>query len=673
MRESEKFKSIRNEGAKEMAFLEQGTSGVEKRPTSRLIWNEVDKGSVLYTGDIIRTSDVANGTLKLIESGVKIRLEPESVVVLTQSKGSSTIDLMSGSLFVDAKGAKTGKNSPKIKSGKTEIKIDKNDTQLNLSKNKDDSLNMTVTKGTVEVAVAGKVKSVEEGNSGTLDDKKGFSESGIIQALSPAPNASINLNKTKGSSVFRWQKLNSETKVHVEIGPSKSSLSRASGSVDGDKAALRTKVPKGEFYWRLVGTISGGKTIESFVYNAKGGTFVAPQVIVPSPNQSFALSGDQFVVVPLSWTQPGDVSSVRVEVSGSKSFGNKVFSKELVQQTETQVELKKVGTYYFRVIGMIPGTKDQLKSKVVGFNVTKAIELKPPSLVEPVLNATLPFAQVKSQGVTFSWSDADGAEKYFLTLKRSGKKVFKKSVQDSSFTTKLKPGKYAWNVQTIGKGKQKSKISKSHRFQVQKLRKLRWLTSKTEFKSEDGKSIASLRWQGNSQVKSWHFRLATTTSGLDSANPITLKGTKVNQKLPGEGVYFVQVEGLDESGGVIGKTNTLKITSKKEDLLAAPKILNSGSLKATASRSFKLRWSRVKKAQRYQIEIVHAQSGVKSRYSSKNLNFNLSGLLPGSYSVQVVAVDKNKKSGKSGSPITVSVPNKSNLAAPDAQLIKVNQ
>src|SRR5690606_19855511 len=122
----------------------------------------------------------------------------------------------------------------------------------------------------------------------------------------------------------------------------------------------------------------------------------------------------------------------------------------LAQQSDSQVEIKTAGRYYVRVVGLVPGTGDELTGKPVSFMVTKAVELKPPQLIEPAPGTSLAFEQVRSQGVNFTWSDADGAERYHLSVTRGGKPLFKRTVTDSTYRAKLKPGSYQWTVQTAG-------------------------------------------------------------------------------------------------------------------------------------------------------------------------------------------------------------------------------
>src|SRR5690606_11360713 len=135
----------------------------------------------------------------------------------------------------------------------------------------------------------------------------------------------------------------------------------------------------------------------------------------PTLNQNFALSGEAFVMVPLSWTQSDDLDTVRVEVAASKDFSKKILSKQLVQQSSAQVELGSPGRYYARVVGVVPGTTEELRGPTVGFVVSKALEIRPPQLIEPLPDVSLSYADVRAPGVSFSWSDVEGAETYQLT------------------------------------------------------------------------------------------------------------------------------------------------------------------------------------------------------------------------------------------------------------------
>ena len=112
-----------------LAYLDRSNNALERKPVKRLIWNPVHKGEALYAGDTIRTNQLSYGTIKFVDSGIKINLEQDSLIELKKAGGRPSLNLINGGLLVDTQEANTKSGSktvtPTITLGKSKVELSK--------------------------------------------------------------------------------------------------------------------------------------------------------------------------------------------------------------------------------------------------------------------------------------------------------------------------------------------------------------------------------------------------------------------------------------------------------------------------------------------------------------------------------------------------------------------
>ena len=90
----------------QVGWLKNANTTVERRMVSQRIWQPVSVGAGLHTGEAIRVPSDGTGQIELNINGTVINLDPDSLIVLEESKGRMELNLVSGSLFVKQSSSK---------------------------------------------------------------------------------------------------------------------------------------------------------------------------------------------------------------------------------------------------------------------------------------------------------------------------------------------------------------------------------------------------------------------------------------------------------------------------------------------------------------------------------------------------------------------------------------
>ena len=208
--------TLNSSDKKPIATLIAYNKFVKRRPISRSIWESISRDDSLYAGEAIKTLDDSDAKIKFNGSETVIELEPNSLIVLEESKGSVALNFLKGNMFL--KSAGKSKSNLTIKAGKN--KIDVANASLSLSQTKKGDVDLDVYKGKASlVQKNGKNLEVSKKNSGTLD-RNGLSVSKEKLVIT-YPNAGDNIYYTPSKKEplrIKWKKLPKGYTVYVATG-----------------------------------------------------------------------------------------------------------------------------------------------------------------------------------------------------------------------------------------------------------------------------------------------------------------------------------------------------------------------------------------------------------------------------------------------------------------------
>ncbi len=662
--------------AKPIAYLKSNTEKIERRSKSRIIWQSIDEGGSLYSGDAVRTPPKAEGNVQLIQGDTVVTLEPDSLIVLEDGKGRLELNLVSGSLLVDSKGGKSAQNGPVIRSGSTKLELGKGGTQLSLSRNKGSEASVAVGKGQVEIASGDKKLVVGEGKVGTVSSS-GVASAAGLETLGPKPNEIILLNKLPGRAAsFTWKPLSGDGQIHLELGPFRNEVKDTGVAAGIATGRLLYAVPAGPFYWRLVRRDATGKPgTSSMVLRAEGLFLAPPSLYGPAADETFVLK-PKMPGISFNWSKPGKSSEVTLEVSGDKSFAAGVSRfKANGDEQEKTVNLAKEGVYYWRVVAKSEASPDPIPSETRRLEIRKMQDLQSPTLTSPSSGVTISEGAMKAQGLVFEWDKVVGANKYRLQIISNGKPIVDETLSSSGYRLKdLDPGSFEWRVMAVASEGASSKWSSSRSLKVNRAAELMWRsTFAGAHEYTTAKPSVPLAWEhGPAEITSWRLRSASNKGALASAPWVTTDKPSLVVNHEHDGSNYYEAQGLAANGAVLAVTSPLRVEVKAKPELDPPILQSSkATLVATADGSLALKWKEVDGATAYGIELT-AEGGDKTKeFKSSQTSYVLRDLLPGKYELKLRS-QSQAKPGRFGKSRRVIVPNVSDVPPPVLSVIKVH-
>lgn len=574
-----------NSGEIPLAQVGRVSDQVLKRPATRLLWQTVNTGDYLFNGETIRTSSMGEIRIQFEDSRY-IDLEPDSLVVLQTSKGEIALDLMEGSVFVNAKNDGSTKG-PGLVLNSANGKVDLSGASASLSKGKGDAFDLQVLEGSATIKDKdGRSKEVNSGSSSSLG-ANGVQDSFNLQVISPSPQKPYFIDPDAEKSVtFQWKGFPPQYNVVLMAGITRKEQRDWATTAKPGLTEIQTKFPIGKYFWKLVAKdpASGQIKGESSVFKTEFIARLAPTVIFPVVDAEFPV--EKFPTSLLfKWQKGEEASKISLEVSTDKQLKNKLVYKAFAREETFNLQNLKEGEYYWRLSAYYPESDKPVLGKIQKFKLMKPVRKDP---------------------VRIKWELAE------------------------NMTTQ--------------------------NYVDQPLLQLTW---KPENRQED---IAG-------------YRLDLIEETGTNTEPIKFQSKETNYKanIPRPGRYVASIEALDKEGNSLGRSENKTLTASQIPLLPAPKIFpEEGVLKSQGDGRSDIKWEPLPGAKEYQL-VVSDNSGkelASRRYQATSTS--LRNLMPGQYSLKLIAIDQHGRVGQEGPARTLVVPDRSDLKAPKLKKIKVN-
>lgn len=411
---------------KPLAQVAQVEDEVLKRPAARLLWQALSTGDNLYNGETIRTSSRGEITIQL-EGNRHIKLEPDSLIVLQKSKGEISLDLMEGSLFVNAQNGEAPKDGAGLVLNSKNGKVDLSSASVSLSKGSNGALDLQVLGGKAKVKGAdGKEKEIGEGKSSSLGLNGAFDSSNVT-TLSPAPNKTLFIDPDAADPVlFKWKGYPPNWDVHISAGPTKKSLVEIAKTAKPGESQVTTKLPLGKHWYRMTAKdpATGKVMAESPIVRLEIQGRYPPSLIYPAANAEVPMEKPSPIDVTFKWNRADEVLKSQLEISTDPNLRSLIFNKAFTSQTETVVPQLKEGTYYSRMSSFYSDSAKPTVGKIQKFVVQKPTPIKK----DPVqVSWTLPESKLQQSYLNkpeldLSWKAMNRAEDvagYRLRLENS--------------------------------------------------------------------------------------------------------------------------------------------------------------------------------------------------------------------------------------------------------------
>jgi FecR protein len=634
---------------------------VQKKPLKRLVWRGLSANESIYSGEMIRTTEASQTRIIFPKTGTEINLEPDSMVMIGEDDSGLTLEFMKGFLFV--KGGKDDKLN--LKSGNNKIAVD--GSELSLGKEETGGVQLQVFKGEPKV---------EGSDFQRVKD--------TFKVISPKPNSVVHvLPDGKDSIRFEWQKLEHNHKLILEVGKGRNQMMAVDyQSAEVANQAMALLAP-GDYYWRLIAkpTDEKAEPMVSSVYRLRVLPKRPPVALNPTPESVInAPAESKEFLVPFRWANPGHLTDVVIQLAESADLRANLKTLTSGEVDFIEEKLASNKTYYWRLTGYIPETREPVSGPVLKFKIQTPTEYNPPKILSPQANANLPYTEVTQKGVVFRWQTASGADAYQIQLKTiKNQKSITLPEKPSPLTQMnlkdLAPGDYEWTVLSYDVNLKTLKPSAPYKFKVADINRIEWLNDDIEnvqfYYGEQPELFAN--WKpGPKDTKD--YRLIWRSAEADSPQQtLNSSSTSTKTTLPKDGRYLASVEAINEQGLVVAKSSEKAFLIKVAPLLDAPALASElpDPLQAGRNGRMEISWSNVDGATQYIVEIKNPKGEVVREEKINSNKTTFSKLLPGDYSVSVRGVDKAGRRGVASTERPLVVPAVSDVSAPQMKQIKV--
>ncbi len=458
-----KSKLHENDTEKPLAYVGKTNDEIQRRPVTRLLWQQVSTGDPLFNGEAIRTSENGEVRIQFADSSRYLDLEPESLIVIQQNKGEIALDLMEGSLFVAA--GKTGAESDgtALVLNSASGKVDLSKASASLSKTSAHQVDVQVLEGSASIKdKSGNDKVLTSGSTGAFGANGSQFNKAELQIISPILGKVAYVDADdKENLTFKWKGFPGGLKVSLYVGLSRKDMKEWTNvSVLGENS-FKTALPLGKPYWKLVAKDpQNNKTlVESSIYRTEIQARYAPTMIFPLVDAKIPINKTSSDMT-FKWQKGDETSHVVLEIAKDPSLKQKVATKNFTTEDSFTLPALTEGEYYWRMSSYFEGSEKPIIGNVQKFTVTKleekSIQKDPVAISWTVPEDKIQF-YLESPKLGLSWSvnrPADVASwrlKYFEEG-ADPSKVQTLEVKDTKAeTTVEKSGRYIASLEAIDK------------------------------------------------------------------------------------------------------------------------------------------------------------------------------------------------------------------------------
>lgn len=596
------------------------TEDARKKIPQSLQWLPISNGDTLFDGDSIRTSDKSEVKISFTD-GRSILVDSGSTIVIQKNKDEISLDLVEGSLFVDAKKENSptrdslenkskSKNEFVFKSEKNRFVLDGSKSILSKSKGQQAQVNILEGQGKFNDS-SGKMKELNKGQSVTLTNQ-GAQNNIEIKIISPNLTKDSDqlsqiyyINPEGDSTVtFKWRGFPKNHEITLLTGKSKKELTETE-VLPANTDHVNTLLKLGTHYWQLVSKDPKTKTKvhSSNVYKLEILSRYPAILFAPENNKLF-----ENELMPLSvllqWQKPESSKSVHLELGTHPQMLPQFLILKNINVSQTQeytVKDLKEGEYYWRLSTKYPDSDIPFQTKIQKFTVKRIIKEppKPPPLLSWIKTPEKQF-YLNQPHIELNWETQSRKEEIL-----------------------------SWNIQVLG--------------------------------AENEKIITQ--------------RIPSTGTPLSSF--------KSNLSTPGK--FSISIEALDKNGLVLGNLPARQIEVNEFPLPKAPVFSNADYKRNAKTNKvyfengiLQLKWNFQSLVKEYEVEL---NSSLDSENQKLVLDKNLldykgksgTGLTPGQYQIKITPIDQHNRRGPSSESFDFEVPKFTTMSAPKLKNLNIKQ
>jgi hypothetical protein len=607
-----------------IAYVDLMRNEVSRQAEGRLLWSPVQVGEALFPGDKVKTSGLSGAVIRFKGSESKLEVEENSIVVIALNDKKLSLNMLEGRVFLDQK------------EGARDIAVVSGGKAIDLS-------------GSSAISVSETGESSVQNFSGSL-----FSDLN--------PNYSESILSGDNFVNVRWKKESRSENVEAFIGESPALLKKSNASASFNTGELKLKFSPGVNYWQLVSSVNGSEVrspLMKFVMNKP----IPPTGVYPAMDENVKMEKKPF---DFKWLKGNLDSSLILQIARDEKFTNLVLSEEVKDRTfYTPQEILPEGKYYWRLRARLNNTS--VDSQVLAFTVFPGDRLAPPVPLAPADGMIYYLGNIPSIFIKFDWKRQNEALAYEFKVEGPGMNQELSLAQNSTSFSVGRAGKYKWFVTSESAEGYKSVNPIVRSFEVREVEKLRWLMEKKDFQYLSNLPVLILKWE---KARNSRGTLKVGTSpDLREAESFEVSGNDFPYRVRLPGTYFARFSALDDNGQVSGETSLYEFSVTEAPLPPSPQWKNP-IVKATPQGDANFEVTNLKPGWLVVVKLQNNANQIVDERRFSESKFNLSGLLPGKFTVISQFRDKYNRLGET-SRTTLEVPEKSTIAAPKVKGLNV--
>jgi len=316
---------------------------VQRRHSSRLLWDRLSNDSPVYIGDVIRIANISAATLNIEENSID--LDENTMVRITRAADGESlqINLRGGTLSLAAgsgKGVVIDFNGKQVQTAPG--------TVISAASGADGQVSLQVNRGSAQFIGEGAGREIGTGMAVTMDANGNELRQRKAVVTTPFPNARYLKNRAEPSVVrFSWSRINLDPSqsLRLEIGTD-SNFSQVISTQNDLNNQAQVLLDSGVWYWRL--SFEDTVLASSSLTIADGSGL---ELESPASNRPISYY-DELPDINFQWKGVEEAVSYTVEISDTPDFT----SVRRVNSSATSLRQSgfSEGMWYWRVRPVFP-------------------------------------------------------------------------------------------------------------------------------------------------------------------------------------------------------------------------------------------------------------------------------------------------------------------------------
>ena len=430
------FKSdIYHGDGKQLGEITYVEKTVKRRFSDQVLWESVEHRMAVYEGDYLQTWENSFASLKLLDGSV-IEMDAESMIILASGRKGASINFKYGGIQ-----AKTNNSSDGITvtSGSSTIILDK--SKASLRGNSDKKVQLTVSKGNVEVASGEKTFKLSTRQIATVKSKGSAVAlvEKIIEPLEPPDNYFLSAGGNKIS--FSWRSNPQKQKVILVMRNTDGGVIRRAAY----SGQISQKVGAGTWYWHLVAGNQQSLQRRLTVVPLK-----PLQLVSPQNTASLSVDSDDLIFFNWHGSREGENYTLRI-----MPVANSQLKVKEIKTVSSGIGVAKLpdGKYKWQVManGSLGSFPYELKSPWRFFTLKTQRQVSPPQLLYPLEKWRASRLYLMKAKFLFAWRFKKPGVRFHLELAKDS--AFTKIAGEKrTMSMKVSPdfslpvGRYYWRV-----------------------------------------------------------------------------------------------------------------------------------------------------------------------------------------------------------------------------------